>query len=79
MKVERYLNGLKWAIQDELSFFSLTSLHSYFQMARKVEYMLMKKGDTSSKGRDKGRDFKGNSRGGSSGRTNDQKGYGKSK
>lgn len=48
-------------------------------MARKVEDKLRKKGDSSSIGKGRGRDFKGNSSRGLSGRTNDQKRYGESK
>ena len=37
IKVARYLNGLKWSIQDELSLFGLTTLRTCFQMARKEQ------------------------------------------
>ena len=48
-------------------------------MARKVEEKLRKKGDSSSKNRGRGKDFKGGSRGGSSGRSTKQRKYGDSK
>ena len=63
IKVAKYLNGLKSSIQDELSFFSLIKLHICFQMARKVEEKLRKNGDSNSKNKGRGKDFKGGSRG----------------
>ena len=60
IKVTRYLNGLMWSIQHELSLFSLTTLQNCFQMARNMEDRLRKKGDSSSKGKCKGRDSKSN-------------------
>ena len=68
IKVATYINGIKWY---ELSLFSLTTLWSYCQMARKVEEKLRKKGHSSSKNRGRSKDFKRGSRGGSSSRSND--------
>lgn len=48
-------------------------------MARNVEDKLRKKGDSSSKNRGICKDFRGGSRGSSSGRTNEKRGYGDSK
>ena len=73
IKVARYLNGLKWSIHDALSLFRLMSLQSYFQMARKEEEKLSKKGDSNSKNKGRGKDFIGGSRGGSSGKSNEQR------
>ena len=48
-------------------------------MARKVEEKLRKKGDSNSKRRGRGKDFKGGSRVGSSGINVEQRKYGDSK
>ena len=78
VKVARYLNSLRWNIQDQLSLLTPTTVQGYHQLAIKVEEKLKKKQDLG-KSRGRGRDFRGKLRGGSSGRTNDQSGYGESK
>lgn len=55
--------------------FSLTKLHSFYQMPLKVEEKLKKRHEYSNKGRRRGRDY----RSGSSGRGNENRGQGDSK
>ena len=42
-KIERYLNGLKSGIQDEISFVKLESVEEEYQYVLKVEEILTKR------------------------------------
>lgn len=79
IKAARYLNGLRWNIQEQLSLFTLTTLHSCYQMAIKVEEKLKKKEDSNTRGKGRGRDSRGGHRGGFGGRSHEKKGQGDSK
>ena len=37
IKVDRYLGGFKWNIQEQISLWTPTIVHKYFQLALKVE------------------------------------------
>ena len=50
-KLARYVNGLKYSIQDELTLITLGSIHQCFNMALKFEEKHKRKGETSSGGR----------------------------
>ena len=51
IKVARYLGGLKWSIQEEISLWTPTIVHKCFQLALKIEEKNRKKGEFNSKGR----------------------------
>ena len=42
-KIARYINGLRFRIQDEISFFKLESVEEAYQYALKLEEILTKK------------------------------------
>ena len=50
-KLARYVNGLKYSIQDELTLITLGLVHQCFNMALKIEEKHKRKGETSSRGR----------------------------
>ena len=50
-KLARYVNGLKYNIQDELTLITLGSVHQCFNMALKIEEKHKRKGDRSNRGR----------------------------
>ena len=50
-KLGRYVNGLKYSIQDELTLITLGLVHQCFNMALKIEEKHKRKGETSSRGR----------------------------
>ena len=73
VKVARYLNGLRWTIQEELSLLTPTIVQRSHQLVVKVEENLKRKQDLgSSRHRGRVRDGKGN-RGGYGGRNNESK------
>ena len=78
IKVARYLGGLKWSIQEEISLWTPTTVHKCFQLALKVEDKNRRKQDSNSRGRGRGRDSRGH-RGGYGGRSNEPKATGDSK
>ena len=47
----RYVNSLKYSIQDELMLITLGLVHKCFNMALKIEEKHKRKGETSSRGR----------------------------
>ncbi len=65
----RYLGGLKWNIQEELSLWKLTIIQRCHQLALKVEEKNRKKGDSNFKERGKGRNKRAQ-RGGYQGKGN---------
>ena len=81
LKVARYLNGLKWNIQEEMDLLSPKTVHQCYQLAIKIEERSKRKQDQASKGRGKGRDQRDQrgQRGGYQGRGNDQRNQGESK
>ena len=48
-KLTRYLQGLKYSIQDELALFNPNSVHACFQMALRIEEKLKRKSDSQNK------------------------------
>ena len=78
LKVARYLGGLKWNIQEELSLWAPTTIQRCHQLALKVEEKNKRKGDSNFKDRGKGRNQK-NQRGGYQGKGSDQKSQSESK
>ncbi|XP_057849726.2 uncharacterized protein LOC131060503 [Cryptomeria japonica] len=58
-KLARYINGLKYSIQDELTLVSVESVHKCFQLALKIEEKQKRRGEQS-KGR--GTSFRGRGR-----------------
>ena len=50
-KISRYINGLRFGIQDEISFFKLESVEEVYQYALKVEEILKKKHEQRQRGR----------------------------
>ena len=50
-KIERYINGLRSRVQDEISFLKLESVEESYQYALKVEEILTKKHEQRQKGR----------------------------
>ncbi|XP_059067510.1 uncharacterized protein LOC131858325 [Cryptomeria japonica] len=58
-KLARYINGLKYSIQDELTLVSVESVHKCFQLALKIEEKQKRRGEQS-KGR--GNSFRGRGR-----------------
>ena len=77
IKLARYLNGLKWSIQEEMSLVNFKSIRQCYQMALKIEEKSKRKQD-SSKGKGKGKDTKGQ-RGGYGGRSSDSRAQGEVK
>ena len=70
----RYINGLKYSIQDELTLVAIESIHQYFNLALKIEEKHKRRGESS---RGRGSNFRG--RGGRfQGRNNSSKEEGKS-
>jgi len=55
-KVARYLNGLKYSLQDELSLASPRTLEECYQLAMKVEEKLKMRKEKKSRG--KGKNFR---------------------
>lgn len=47
-RVARYLNGLRWKIQEELNLLCLDTVHKCYQLALKVEEKLKRRQDQSS-------------------------------
>ena len=78
IKVARYLNGLKWNIQEEMVLLSPKIVHQCYQLELKIEERSKRKQDQTSKGKGKGRDQRGQ-HGGYQGRGNDQRNQGESK
>lgn len=54
IKVERYVNGLTWNIQEEIQFWTPNIVQKCYQLALKVEEKLRKKQDFSNRSRGKG-------------------------
>ena len=50
-KIERYINGLRSRIQDEISFVKLESVEEAYQHALKVDEILTKKHEHRQRGR----------------------------
>ena len=50
-KIERYINGLRFGIQDEISFLKLESVEEAYQYALKSEEILTKKHEQRKRGR----------------------------
>ena len=50
-KIARYINGLRFRIQDEISFVKLESVEEAYQYALKVEEILIKKHEQRQRGR----------------------------
>ena len=42
-KVAKYINGLRYDIQDEISFLSLKTIEDAYQASLKVEYNMLRK------------------------------------
>lgn len=60
LKVARYLNGLRWNIQEELGLMSPETVHQSYQLALKVKEKLKRKHDSSSnRGRGRGKENRG--------------------
>lgn len=59
IKVARYLNGLKWSIQEEMTLLSPKIVHQCYQLAIKIECKSRRKQDQTSKSRGRGRDQRG--------------------
>ncbi|XP_057858041.2 uncharacterized protein LOC131067127 [Cryptomeria japonica] len=85
-KLERYINGLKFSIQDELNLHTPGTVHKCYQMALKLEKKFRKKQDQNSRGQDRFKKGRGSFRGrgnngGPQGDTNqdDSKGEGSSR
>jgi len=57
-KVARYLNGLRFKIQDEISLLTLETVEKCFQVALRAKEKLKRKGEQQSRGRG-GRNFRG--------------------
>ena len=69
-KIARYINGLRFGIQDEISFLRLESVEEAYQYALKVEEILRKKHEQRQRGRG-GRFWRGRGRSyGEGGRSN---------
>ena len=50
-KLTRYVNGLKYSIQDDLTLITLASVHQCFNMALKIEEKHKRREDTNNRGR----------------------------
>ena len=59
LKVDRYLSGLKWSIQEETTLLNPKIVHQCYQLAIKIEEKNKRKHDQSSKGIGRGRDHRG--------------------
>lgn len=59
-KLARYMNCLKFTIQDELSLFNPESVHKCFQMALRIEEKQKRRGEHNNRG--KGTSFRGKGR-----------------
>lgn len=46
-KLARYLNGLKWSIQEEMSLVNFKTIRKFYQMALKIEEKRKRKQETS--------------------------------
>ena len=66
----RYLGGLKWNIQEEITLWTPTIVKRYIQLALKVKEKNKKKGDSNFKDRGEGRNKRGK-RGGYQGKGNE--------
>ena len=55
-KLARYINGLKYSIQDELTLISIDSVHRSFNLALKIEENQKRRGESSSN-RGRGNNF----------------------
>lgn len=78
IKVARYLSGLKWNIQEEISLWTSTTIQKCHQLATKVEERNKRKGDSNNRGRGRGRDQM-NHRGGYQSKESEQRNQGESK
>ena len=78
IRLARYLNGLRWSIQEDMSLVTPKIVHKCYQMALKVEEKGKRKQDHTSKNRGRGRDSRGH-RGSYGGRSNDIRSQGESK
>ena len=56
IKVARYLGGLKWNLQEEISLWTATIVHKSFKISLKVEEKNKNKEGPNFRGRGKGRD-----------------------
>ncbi|XP_059070715.1 uncharacterized protein LOC131860330 [Cryptomeria japonica] len=61
-KLARYVNGLKYSIQDELSLFNLESVHKCHQMVLKIEEKQKKRGEQNNRGGRGNPNFRGRGR-----------------
>ena len=68
IRMARYLRGLRWSVQEEISLWTPTIVHKCYKLALKVEEENKKEQDSTSKGRGKGKDYGGH-RGGYKGRS----------
>ena len=59
LKVARYLSGLRWNIQEEMTLLSPKIMYQCYQQAIKIIEKNKRKHDQSSKGRSRGRDQRG--------------------
>ncbi|XP_059068693.1 uncharacterized protein LOC131859152 [Cryptomeria japonica] len=80
-KLARYINGLKFSIQDELNLHTPGSVHKCYQIALKVEEKFRKKQDQNNRGRSRFQKERGSfrgrgSNGGSQGDSNQEDGKG---
>lgn len=75
VKVVRYLGGLRWDIQEEISLWTCTTVQKCFQLALMVEEMNKKKQEYHARVFGRGRDGRGTHRG----RDGDSKSQGDSK
>lgn len=78
IRLARYLNGLKWSIQEDMSLVTPKTVHQDYQIGLKVEEKGKRKQDQTSKNRGRGRDGRGH-RGSYGGRSNDSRPQGESK
>lgn len=61
-KVERYLNGLRQGIQDEITMLAPDSMHKCFQMALRVEDKARRRNESYQRGKgNNNRGFRGRS------------------
>lgn len=56
IKVARYLSGLKWNIQEEISLWTPTNIQKCHHLTIKVEERNKRKGDSNNRGRGRGRE-----------------------
>lgn len=75
-RVARYLNGLKYSIQDEISILSPDTVRKCYQIALREDKKIKRKSNQSVRGRGIGNNFKGKGKFG--GRGQPYKGQGES-